>query len=72
VVLVFTIRIFGDFSFITYGDQKKFNTILGIGGIVTILKNYVQIESTGPLRILEDLLIMDYMNTVMGKFIETL
>jgi hypothetical protein len=49
VVLVFTIHIFGDFSFITYGDQKKFNTILGIGGIVTIWKNYVQIESTGPL-----------------------
>jgi hypothetical protein len=49
VVLVFTVRVFGDFSFITYGDKKKSNTILGIGGIVTIYKNSVQIESTGPL-----------------------
>jgi hypothetical protein len=32
------------------GTRKKFNTILGIGGIAAIHKNSVKIESTGPLR----------------------
>lgn len=38
------------FSFLTESVEKYFITINGMGGVVTIFKNYVQIESTGPVR----------------------